>query len=342
MSKYKAAVLYSSITGNTEKIAKAFAEVFQEYNIEPTLIKLEGNYLGQQIEDFNQHDYDFFCVGTPVIASIPYHDLYIHFGAQDDYGRRSIGGQQGPGSHPGLPGAEGGPGTNTDTSKQNHQAAGMPGPGGPGGDMPPMGGPGGPGGGPGGPGGGPGGPGGGPGGPGGGPGGPGGGAPMGGMDAGKQHRIAFCTYGGFGEGPTEATASLELIKELFQGQNFVGYFACPGKIMYWDSSKKISEALQINQYRAQELIVRYIADPKAEYFKDYSPEVMAMFEAASKETVEDSYANKPDFWIHDLQSRPNDRDIYQAKAFLKDVIEDYYLSESGEPRTPSSVYWSIN
>ncbi|MBE6991319.1 MAG: flavodoxin family protein [Ruminococcaceae bacterium] len=319
MSKYKAAVLYSSITGNTEKIAKAFAEVFQEYNIEPTLIKLEGNYLGEQLEGFSERDYDFFCIGTPVIASIPYHDLYIHFGAQDDYGRRSIGGQQGPGSHPGLPGAEGGPGTNTDTSKQNHESAGMPAPGG----MPPMGGPGGPGGGPGGP-----------------PG--GGGGMMMGMSAGNQHRIAFCTYGGFGEGPTEATASLELIKELFQGQNFVGFFACPGKIMYWDSSKKISEALKINQYRAQELIVRYIADPKGEYFKDYSPEIIAMFEAASKETIEDSYSEDPGFWIHDLQTRPNDRDIYQAKAFLKDVIEDYYLSESGEPRKPSSVYWSIN
>lgn len=163
-----------------------------------------------------------------------------------------------------------------------------------------------------------------------------------GMSAGNQHRIAFCTYGGFGEGPTEATASLELIKELFQGQNFVGFFACPGKIMYWDSSKKISEALKINQYRAQELIVRYIADPKGEYFKDYSPEIIAMFEAASKETIEDSYSEDPGFWIHDLQTRPNDRDIYQAKAFLKDVIEDYYLSESGEPRKPSSVYWSIN
>mgnify|MGYP002868772345 CR=1 FL=1 len=41
-SKYKALIIYSSITGNTEKIANAFAETFREYNIEPTLKKLEG------------------------------------------------------------------------------------------------------------------------------------------------------------------------------------------------------------------------------------------------------------------------------------------------------------
>lgn len=35
MSHYKALILYSSITGNTEKIAKAFAETFRAYNITP-------------------------------------------------------------------------------------------------------------------------------------------------------------------------------------------------------------------------------------------------------------------------------------------------------------------
>ncbi len=178
---------------------------------------------------------------------------------------------------------------------------------------------------------------------------------MPGMNA-KQHRIAFCTYGGTDNGPDEARASLELIKELFQGQNFVGFFACPGKILYNDASEKISQELKINKFRAQELIVRYIADPKSAYFDDMSPEILEMFEAAAKETAQDSFSfptmadndpagnGKPGshFWSYDLQNRPNDRDIYMAQAFLSDIIEDYYLSDSGEPRTPSSVYYSIN
>lgn len=172
----------------------------------------------------------------------------------------------------------------------------------------------------------------------------------------KQHRIAFCTYGGVGTGPTEATASLELIKELFQGQNFVGFYACPGKILWNNASEEISLALKINKFRAQELIYRYIQNPKGEYFKDYPAEIMEMFDAASKQGADESFSeptmadNDPlgigmkgsEFWSYDLQSRPNDRDVYMAKSFLSDVIEDYYLSDSGEPRTPSSVYYSIN
>ena len=171
----------------------------------------------------------------------------------------------------------------------------------------------------------------------------------------NQHRIAFTTYGGYGEGPTEATGTLELIKELFQGSGFVGFFACPGKILYEKSSEKISQELKINKFRVQELIVRY-KEGKMEYFADYTPEQIALFEAAAKETAAESFGEntmadndpmgigKPGskFWSYDLQNRPNDRDIFQAKAFLSDIIEDYYLSDSGEPRKPSSVYWSIN
>ena len=324
MNKYKALIIYSSITGNTEKIAEAFAETFREYNIEPTLMKLEGNYLGEQMDPPDTGAYDFLCLGAPVIAGIPYHDFYINFGAQDDYGRRSFGGMQGPGA--GGPPKDGGPG-----------------------GMPPMGGPGGM-------------PGGGPGGPGGMPGGSGSGPMPGGMPGmggpggnSKQHRIAFTTYGGYGEGPTEAIGSLELIKELFQGTGFVGFFACPGKIMYEKASEKISEALKINKFRAQELIVRY-KECKMEYFADYTPEQIEMFAEAVKETAADSFGEEPmvkndpmgigkdgsKFWSYDLQNRPNDRDIFMAKAFLQDIIEDYYLSDSGEPRTPSSVYYSIN
>ena len=179
--------------------------------------------------------------------------------------------------------------------------------------------------------------------------------PMPNGQAPKQHRIAFVTYGGYGQGPTEATGSLELIKELFQGSGFVGFFACPGKILYDSASRKIAEELKINQFRAQELIIRY-RDGQMDYFKDYTPEQVALFAEAAQQTPDQSFdepamadndpmgIGKPGskFWSYDLQNRPNDRDVYMAKAFLQDIIEDYYLSDSGEPRVPSSVYYSIN
>lgn len=299
MKNYKALIVYSSITGNTEQVAMAFAETFREYNIQPTLMKLEGNYQGVKIPEPERDSYDFLMFGSPVIASIPYHDLYIQFGAQDDYGSRNFE-SDGRGPIHGV--KDGGNGKPT-------FADGVP---------------------------------------------VGAGMMFGGGNE-KQHRIAFCTYGGFGRGPEEATATLELLKELNHGRGNVGFFACPGKIRWFESSGKLAELLRINQFRAQELIYRYTQDPDGPYFADMAPEALSLIREAATEPVDASFTSpamadndplgigKPgsNFWSYDLQNRPNSRDIAMAKAFLSDVIEDYYLSDTGEPRTPSSVYYCI-
>jgi flavodoxin len=46
----RALILYASMSGNTEKIAKAFQESFESYNWEVTLFKLAANadWLGMQ------------------------------------------------------------------------------------------------------------------------------------------------------------------------------------------------------------------------------------------------------------------------------------------------------
>lgn len=297
MKSYKALIIYSSITGNTEQVAMAFAETFREYNIAPTVVKLEGNYKGEKIPEPERNDYDFLMFGSPVIASLPYHDFYIQFGAQDDYGSRNFAGGRGP-----IQGKEGGNGQPTFAE----------------------------------------------------------GVPMG-MDLfgfggnPKQHRIAFCTYGGFGKGPAEATATLEVLKELNHGQNNVGFFACPGKVRWFQSSKALAETMKINQFRAQELIYRYTQNPTGPYFADMDPELVALIRTAAEEPLEESFDVPPmadndplgigkpgsNFWSYDLQNRPNRRDLEMAKAFLSDVIEDYYLTDTGEPRDASSVYYCI-
>ncbi len=293
MRQYKALIVYSSITGNTELVARTFADTFREYNIEPTLVKLEGNYKGEKIPAPERNDYDFVMFGSPVIASLPYHDLYIQFGAQDDYGSRNFQEDRGPIGPDGKPTfAEGVP-------------VGMPEFG------------------------------------------------MGGNP--NQHRVVFCTYGGFGRGPREAKATLEVLKELNNGRGIVGEFACPGKIRWFRSSKSLSGRLEINQFRAQELIYRYTRDPEGPYFDGMDEDTLSLIAQAAKEPLSDSFevpamaGNDPlgigkpgsNFWSYDLQNRPNDRDLEMARAFLSDIIEDYYLSDTGEPRKPGSVYHCI-
>lgn len=298
MKSYKALIVYSSITGNTEQVAMTFAETFREYNIQPTLVKLEGNYRGEKIPEPERGDYDFLLFGAPVIASLPYHDFYIQFGAQDDYGSRNFAGDRGP-----IQGVrerkEDGP------TFQNGVPIG--------------------------------------------------GDPFGAFGNPNQHRIAFCTYGGFGRGPEEATATLELLKELNHGQNNVGFFACPGRLRWFSASKRLSEQLKINQFRAQELIARYTEDPEGIYFSDMDPETLALVRQAAQQPPEESLdkpalvdndplgIGKPgsNYWTYDLQNHPDARDLAMAKAFLSDVIEDYYLSDTGQPRKPSSVYYCI-
>lgn len=298
MKSYKALIVYSSITGNTEQVAITFAETFREYNIQPTLVKLEGNYKGEQIPEPIREDYDFLLFGSPVIASLPYHDFYIQFGAQEDYGSRNIAGDRGP-----IQGVR---------ENKDHKPTFADG------------------------------------------------VPMGTnmfefFGNKNQHRIAFCTYGGFGRGPEEATATLELLKELNHGQNNVGFFACPGKVRWFSASKALSERLKINQFRAQELIVRYAQDPDSAYFADMDPQTITLIHEAMQQSDTESLnkaslaendplgIGKPgsNFWSYDLQNRPNARDLAMAKAFLSDVIEDYYLSDTGQPRQPSSVYYCI-
>ena len=158
----------------------------------------------------------------------------------------------------------------------------------------------------------------------------------------KQHRVAFTTYGGYGEGPTEAIGTLELIKELFQSSGFVGFYACPGRILYEKSSEKISEALKNNKFRAQELIVRYKAG-KMEYFEDYTPEQIALFEAAARETPQDSFGaptmadndplgiGKPGqrFWHYDLSAAGDGPEAVFRNMTL---TGDCYNSKWGKPQ----------
>ena len=63
-------IVYASRTGNTEKVAQELAKNFSRYGWENELKKLPDKYDAKN-PDFRFDDYDFACVGSPVISELP-------------------------------------------------------------------------------------------------------------------------------------------------------------------------------------------------------------------------------------------------------------------------------
>ena len=74
MKKRKAIVLYCSITGNTELIAKSFGEVLEQYNFDVALEKITPKR-DWKANPVYFDDCDFLILGAPIIAALPYKEL---------------------------------------------------------------------------------------------------------------------------------------------------------------------------------------------------------------------------------------------------------------------------
>ncbi len=64
---YRALILYSSITGNTEKIAQSFKDTLEHYRFQVDMLKITSKL--EISRDFS--DYDLVCLGSPIIAGAP-------------------------------------------------------------------------------------------------------------------------------------------------------------------------------------------------------------------------------------------------------------------------------
>jgi len=71
----RAQLIYSSITGNTEKIAKAFERVLLEYGFQVDTIKAEDDEHG-----YVGFDYDLYVMGGGVIGGLPERNLIAAVG----------------------------------------------------------------------------------------------------------------------------------------------------------------------------------------------------------------------------------------------------------------------
>lgn len=70
----KSLIMYSSWTGNTEKVALRFKEVFEKKGWECDLFKVDEN-TDPENPPYDYSNYDFLCVGSPVVAKKPLEEL---------------------------------------------------------------------------------------------------------------------------------------------------------------------------------------------------------------------------------------------------------------------------
>lgn len=68
--KQRGLILYASITGNTEQVAKAFEKAFLGCGWSCDLVKIDGKTNFKQTPVYFD-DYDIVCLGSPVMAGIP-------------------------------------------------------------------------------------------------------------------------------------------------------------------------------------------------------------------------------------------------------------------------------
>ena len=65
----KSLIMYQSLTGNTEKVAMRFKEVFEKKGWQYDVLKIDKNTDVEQPVDFGP--YDFLCVGSGVNKQLP-------------------------------------------------------------------------------------------------------------------------------------------------------------------------------------------------------------------------------------------------------------------------------
>lgn len=72
MKQRRALILYATMSSNTEKIARCFADVFDAYNWDVTTVRIRNQAeLALRQEELYFDDYDVICLGSPIVGGSP-------------------------------------------------------------------------------------------------------------------------------------------------------------------------------------------------------------------------------------------------------------------------------
>lgn len=326
MAKKKALIIYGSITGNTEMVAKEFEKVCTENGFETERVKITPKRDWDKDPLFVE-DYDLVCLGSPIIAGLPYKEVSMLMGLQGKkqlYRNRDVykriqdflaaGGTLGPGAgEVTVPGHI--PGVNYNSGIPGITCMDV-----------------------------------------------GTGAPGSKADVQKKtiYGVVFTTYGGSGVGPEECYGTLEVMVEYLRvnGIRCVGKFACPGKELRHSAVDKLASVLKMNIDDSQATMQRYKDNPNDPEWEKFTPAQRKALAEGANTRDEDSFGEeaptmldndpmgcgKPGsvIWHYDFQHRPSPRDLLKSNIFLTEVIEDYFMTFTGDPRPPYSMYTCIS
>ena len=70
----KSLILYASMSGNTEKVAGVFEQVFRRRGWGCDTVKIDSE-IDPEVPPFSLSGYDFICVGSPVVGSLPVKEM---------------------------------------------------------------------------------------------------------------------------------------------------------------------------------------------------------------------------------------------------------------------------
>jgi hypothetical protein len=68
-------VVYTSLTGNTQKVAERFKSTFEKHGWDCDLVKIRKRAGDILNPPFDLEDYDFVCVGTGIRLHLPYNEI---------------------------------------------------------------------------------------------------------------------------------------------------------------------------------------------------------------------------------------------------------------------------
>ena len=144
----------------------------------------------------------------------------------------------------------------------------------------------------------------------------------------RPYGIVFTTYGGGFYGTNEAAATLTTLKQYLNLNNVdvIGRFSCAGK-----ETGPAGYPVGVK--------------PKAD-FKPGKPDPNApdadVCDAVMYPMADGSLRPGSYFFHYDCHSKPGPREEAKAKAFISDIVEDYFMTYDGVPNPPLSEIVSLS